>query len=432
MKVFWVLTATLVLIGGIAVSRPEVRNWLDQSMPSLGINGKNLSEASLAKTSETIQGTETDNPEISAGGGSELSPQNLVSIDPPYRGSDVSSIVEGQGAHVLLTQGGEPSAALPELPSPPNLNPRNGVSGDSMPGVGAALPNRATNGAQPFQSSPPPIQSNGGSIYANVATLHFVRTIDIAAQSDGIITDLMIDEGSHVAKDTPLVEIDSRIAMAEVLVQTRELDQAKLKAADKSQIEYAKAAYQVAKINAEISDDLVRRNSEDQSTNRSKKLELKKSELQITVSEIEHAKDNAAVAVSQAKLDAANVQIALRSIKAPWDGFVSVIEKQKYSYVRAGEVIFSFVDLSKVRVKAAIQATIPPHLLHKAHAKVRIAIAPNVYKEVEGEVGYVAYETIDSSSYQIWVEIENELLPDGQYLLRKGMPATIEIIPRNN
>jgi hypothetical protein len=78
------------------------------------------------------------------------------------------------------------------------------------------------------------------------AILSFVNDIKVVAQTDGIILDILVDEGTAVSKDTIMIQIDNRLAVAEREVASKELESAKLKAEDDSQIKFSVASYEVA------------------------------------------------------------------------------------------------------------------------------------------------------------------------------------------
>jgi hypothetical protein len=412
-KSIWVACATVATVVGLAVAVPSVRNWIDQTVPSLGINGYRTTSEPTAPMLPSESQSATEAP-------------LLVNIDPsnptPLRGSNLTATEPP----IVLAQALQSTDSL--LPGAVDLGSLPNAPG-GLPNVPGGLPQGSVLPSNAVPSNgigvPPAVPS--GILLVPIASLTFVRDIDVAAQADGIITQMHVDEGKAVKQGDPMIELDTRIALAEIIVQTKELEQAKLKAGDQSQILYSEAAFDVAKNEVEISDKLYRDRAEDLSTNQKKKLELKKAELQINVSKIEHAKDKAAVGVSEAKLEAANVQTALRNINAHWDGLVSDVKKEQFDYVRAGEVILRLTDMSKIRVNGQVRVNIPPHLLLNSKARVSVQIAPGVKHDVDGIVGFVAPRASEPDTYRMWVEIDNVRLPDGQFLMREGMKATIEI-----
>ncbi len=228
------------------------------------------------------------------------------------------------------------------------------------------------------------------------------------------------------------MELDSRLAVAERDVAIKELDAARQKSEDTSEILYAKSAKEVAEQDLKNSNELLRRQVESAGDNRKKWLEHRRSELAITVAEIKRNQDLSAVGVNEAKKRAAEVQIDLRTIQAPFHGIVAHKEKDANEWVKAGDVIVRLVALEKLRVVGMVKIDsleAPPHLLLNAPASIDIQLYPGAVQTVEARVGFVSPVMQSSGAYQIWVEIPNQKVND-QWLFRQGMPATIRINTR--
>ena len=67
--------------------------------------------------------------------------------------------------------------------------------------------------------------------------------------------------------------------------------------------------------------------------------------------------------VAEAKLDAANVQVGLRTMKAPFDGLVYEVQKRQFEFVRTGEPVFRLADLTQLRVQGQAEVSVPPNQL---------------------------------------------------------------------
>ena len=134
------------------------------------------------------------------------------------------------------------------------------------------------------------------------AILSFVNDIKVVAQTDGIILDILVDEGSAVAKDTIMIQIDNRLAVAEREVASKELESAKLKAEDDSQIKFSVASYEVATSVFNRSQELFAKVVEAQEEWEKKRLEKIKAGFQIDVSKREQLIAQAAVGVNEAKV----------------------------------------------------------------------------------------------------------------------------------
>ncbi len=84
-------------------------------------------------------------------------------------------------------------------------------------------------------------------------------------------------------------------------------------------------------------------------------LESRRAELAITVAQVKNNQDHKAAAVSNAKQGAALVQVELRKITAPFDGIVAEKRKEKYDWVRAGDVIMRLVSMEQLRVVGQVR-----------------------------------------------------------------------------
>ena len=324
------------------------------------------------------------------------------------------------------------SSELPRLPtsspplrlaafeqSPQEPEPARPI-GTSIPDAGVPVP-----AASSFSGS-----SEGRISYKGV--LSFVNDVKIVAQADGVIREFLVDEGSLVERDKVIIEIDARLARAEQEVARKELDSANLKADDQSQILFAEAAEKVAAADFKRTEDLFRREVANIDEYERKQLEWQKAKLSIDVSKREKKINEAAVGVSQAKLNASGVQVELRTIRAPFTGIVAKTEKENFEWVKAGDEILRLVSLEKFRVRGRVLIDESPNILERAPAKVFVQVKPGQIETVNGVVGFVEPETSPDNDarneYAVWVEIENRVV-NGQFLFRGKMDAAVEIYP---
>ena len=191
----------------------------------------------------------------------------------------------------------------------------------------------------------------------------------------------------------------------------------------------------VAKKDVQISQNLVGRGAEDLSVYEKKQLERDKAYFQVNVSEMEKERDAADYSVKAAKYGASQIQMELRKILASRGGMVSEITKRQGDWVRAGEPILRLTSLDKIRVKGMAEVYDAPYLLLNSAARVIINIAPGKSETIDGSVSFLAPRSMGTNvmganKFQIYVDLPNRLTPDGQYLFREGMSATIEVTPR--
>ncbi len=407
----WFFGLPVVLAFGLAALAiglvPGVRDWLDSTFPQLGINGP-----TGATTGRSSVDLERNQAAVDATPMRSISNLELEDSSPS---PDVSASLESNEALGPLTIPVQfAQATLPVEESNFTRLSQNQAPILPVPNAGLSVPSA----------------TNAGTLLVSDAIVLFPEDIPIAAQTDGLISELYVDEGSFVRKGDPMIIIDSRIAEAEAEVAKEELAAAVNKAEDNSSIEYAKAAVEVAMSDVKISDQLYAKGAEGVMENEKKRLELKKAQLQVKVSQSEKAQQLNAVGVQTAKLNASKVQLALRKIPAPYDGFVSEIAKRKDSFAKSGEIVFRFTSMEKMRIRGLAKVLDAPHLLLNAPARVTIFVAPGKSETIDGKIFSVApRQTGTKNQYSIFIDIPNRLTADGQYLFREGMKATVEIMP---
>lgn len=319
----------------------------------------------------------------------------------------------------------EPAQAIASDQDSGNQNTDNLSTGISVPPAGSMSVSTSS------RNSTSSISANGKILIKN-ANLKFVNDLDIASQADGLVLDLVADEGDVLTKGALLVQLDDRLANSELAVTHKELEAAKEKAKDDSEILYSRAAFNVAEIDYTKTEELNARGSETDSELRKKWLEKRRAELAITVAELKNNQDKAAVEVSAAKEGAAAVQVDLRKMLVPFDGVVAEKKKEKYDWVRAGEVLLRLVSMEQLRVVGQVRVDdlqAPPHELMNAPAIVDIELFPGKRERVEAKIGFVSPVLEVSGAYRVWVQIPNKKV-NNQWLFREGMPATIEISTR--
>jgi multidrug efflux pump subunit AcrA (membrane-fusion protein) len=417
-----------ILLGGGALAfglLPGVRDWVDQSIPWLGINGPKLSSSnqSVDAAIESRRDSAPEQPIASdmVSQGSDFGMRRDIGmekkdhLDAPAKLPTGSEVTFAGGGQLIGNDN-------------PSLNTNAWTTGNNDVRLAQA------RNLETVPQSGQYVPSRGkGTVSLERAQVKFFEVNSVAAQAEGRIDKLNVDEGSMIEAGAPMVEIDSRLVLKEIRVAERELDAARLKAKDNSNVKFSKAAKEVAEAEVEISTRLQSQGAEGFTEGMKKRLELKKAGFQVEVAEIEKARDTADADVKEAKLEAAKVQLELRTILAPRTGVITEVVKRQYDWVRAGEVILKLTSLSKLRIKGTVVVSDSPHLLENAPAKVTITIAPELKGEtIDGVVSYVSPQTaLEANRYDVHVDVENRLTADGHYLFREGMQATVEITPKS-
>ncbi len=289
--------------------------------------------------------------------------------------------------------------------------------------LSASLPSYAQNTVDVPR---PETRNYSGTITVDNAQIVSVHKIQVAAQADGIIAELLADEGRTVKKGDSLLIIDDRVARAEVAVAKKEFEAAEKQAKQTAEVEYAKKASEVS--DAEYSDifRLYNQGSATYSEARRKQLEKERARLGIDVAQVKHEQEILTAEVNDEKVKAAEVRLELYKVLAPYDGVVVQRLRDQGEWIRSGEPILRLVHLNEMKVEAFVPTDgINVAQLEGATMKIAVRISSQNVANYDAKVEYVSPE-IESRNIRVSTRIQNQML-GGAWLLRDGMIASIEI-----
>jgi membrane fusion protein (multidrug efflux system) len=204
------------------------------------------------------------------------------------------------------------------------------------------------------------------------------NTVTMVPKVAGYVTELLINDNSHVKKGDVLVRIDQRdyITARDQAQAQLDLANAQLKSAQdalriaqvqypaqlqsaKAQRESAAAALAQAQASYKRQHEVDKRATTQEnidvstSQQRSAEASLKTAEAQVAVANLVPeqirqagstvAERQASVEQAQAQLDQANLNLGYTEIRAPSDGFITMRTVQNGSYLTAGQVMFLLV-----------------------------------------------------------------------------------------
>lgn len=294
------------------------------------------------------------------------------------------------------------------------------TSAFSQPPVGdsAVLPT-----AQPSRGE----SSQGrGPIRVDNAQVVSANKIPVAAQADGIIDQLLADEGHAFKKGDTLLVIDDRVALAELAVAQKELEAAQKQAEQTAEVDYAKKASEVS--DAEYNDilELYNKGSATYSEARRKQLEKERARSGIDVAKVKHIQEILAAEVNKEKVKASQVKLDLYKVIAPFDGVVAQRLRGQGEWIRSGEPILRLVHLNEMKVETFVPIEgISVAALQGAAMRVSVRINSKDVATYDTHIEFVSPE-IESRRVRVATRIQNQQV-GGTWLLRDGMQASIEI-----
>lgn len=327
------------------------------------------------------------------------------------------------------------SAQVKNGQAPGNTNPTDALrtgspvvagqqSGAPQPGSGKPnmSPPVSTGFGQPAQREPAIVGNTITGIKAFIRCIHDIR---LAAQADGLLQELLVEEGASVEQGQIVMTVDERTAMAELAVARKEAEAAAAQAGQDANLRFSRKVAEVSDAEYEEVLELYKRHSASKQETRRKFLEAEKGRLGIEVAEVDHSKDELAAQVAREKVAAAEVQLNLRKVISPYDGIVVERLRDQGEWVKAGEPILRLVHLKEMRVEANVPVKgASVALLQNAQIKLHININGTDWTH-DAKVEFVS-PVVEMDTCRVWARVPNETVGSA-WLLRDGMNATVDL-----
>jgi len=252
---------------------------------------------------------------------------------------------------------------------------------------------------------------------------------DLPATEGGVLMEIKVREGQEVKAGDLLAQIDDRQAKASEKAAYHRKVGAKKEADNEISVRYAQAKNLVAKA---AYDKGVDANYRVPGT--TPELELQKLKLEVVASalEIEHAQYQLQIAainvdVRDAELDLAKLDVARRQIKAPISGVVVKRHREDGEWVRSGDPIVQLLQMDRLQIETFLDGTqLLPADVYNRPVEVVVARPHSPSAKFKGTIWYVSPIMEAGSRFLVKVEVENDR-PDGQWILRPGMKAEMNI-----
>ena len=281
---------------------------------------------------------------------------------------------------------------------------------------------------QPGSTTTPGTVVRTNTIRDESASIQCVHDYAISAQTDGLISEMLTDEGLNVKKGETLLTIDERVATVEVSVALKEWEAAKKQAVETANVEFAKKSSELADAEFKAESEMYQKGAASKSQTERKKLEAEKARFGIRVSEVEHAKEGLAAEVAGEKHKAAQVRLELHRVVAHHDGVVVRRLRDEGEWTRAGEPVLQFMGMKEMKVQALVPIRgLSVSSLQGASMKIEVPVNKGEVITFDAKIDYVSPE-IEQGKVRVSARVENQAI-GGVWILRKGMQATVEITP---
>ncbi len=256
-----------------------------------------------------------------------------------------------------------------------------------------------------------------------------VHDVDVPAMEGGLLTKVLANEGNYVEQGDVLAILDDRQARHAKDAATIELKAARQRADDAADVEYAKAAYQVAIEEWQQAIKINERHSGTVPFAEVRRLELTahRAKMQIAKSDLALRVAKMSAEVNIAKLNAANDNLQRMSTVAPTRGRIATVYHQAGEWVQPGEPVVRLVGLDRLRVEGFLLVDdYNPDEIDGSNVRVLVTLARGEQIELPGKIVYVSSLVQAGGKYRVRAEVANQQRR-GRWLLRAGMTAQMDI-----
>jgi multidrug efflux pump subunit AcrA (membrane-fusion protein) len=252
---------------------------------------------------------------------------------------------------------------------------------------------------------------------------------EVPGKEPGVLRTLPVKEGQYVKKGELLAQIDDLLALRDQEVASYKLDVAKEQATNDINVEYAKAATDVAwavyqrdvdannKVQGSVPLASVQQHLLE---HKAAKLTIKKSELELRIAGLQ-------TKVGEAELGQATEKLERHKIKSPLDGQVQKIYRHVGEWVQAGEPVLHVVQVNRLRVQGTLNiSNYAPEEVMDRPVTVKVVFDRGREETFTGKIVFVDPQVELGGRYLVRALINNRE-ENGQWLLRPGMDAEMTI-----
>lgn len=255
--------------------------------------------------------------------------------------------------------------------------------------------------------------------------IRLIEEVEVPAQEEGLLVEVMVKEGDHVKRGDVLARLDDETAKVALDRASTEVAIAERKAGNDVSVRFAKKATEVAQAELARAKESIQKYPKSVSNTEIDKLILTVDRSRLEIEQAEHllTVEKLTQQLKQQEREAARLLLERRKMISPIDGVVVEVNARVGEWMEPGEKVLRVLRMDRLRAEGFIATNQLPESLVGAPARVTVDLPGRKDHTVMGEVVFVSPE-IDpvNGQVRVWVEIENPGL-----LLRPGLHAKMEI-----
>lgn len=270
-------------------------------------------------------------------------------------------------------------------------------------------------------------ESSANELRAEAVEVKYINKVDVPANTDGVLIDIVVEEGNLVDENQVLAIVDDKSAKLTVELKRAEEAQARHKAKDDVNLRDAQNNEQLAKTESTAFRKLAEDGAVPFFEWKRKELEAVKQTLRIELAEMEGTSRKIDVIMKQTELEMAEAQLDRCLISAPTSGYIEERLAQKGQWVQAGTPICTLIQMDKLRVQGTMSGlSFPGQITKGQRVLISIDTSNEAKTQLDGVLGYVSMEMDVNGQHRVWAEVQNQRKGD-DWLIKPGMRAEIVI-----
>ena len=191
------------------------------------------------------------------------------------------------------------------------------------------------------------------TIEVDSVVLRALYAAEVPAQQTGLLLKIAVEEGAVVKKGQVLASLDPLAAKLSVKLAVAERDQAKAKAENRINVDYAVKAIEVAEAELKRSQESIREfpNSVSQSQIDVERLSVEKLNLEKKQAEHDLLLEGFDLNLKENELEVAKLVLERHLVRAPFDGTVVLVRGRVGEWVELGAPVLSLVTTNQLKAE---------------------------------------------------------------------------------
>ncbi len=239
-----------------------------------------------------------------------------------------------------------------------------------------------------------------------------------------------VTEGLTVVEDQVLGKIDDRLPQVQKEVAEYKMKVAEKEANKQIEVEWAQAARDVAYAKVLMSQDTNKR--EPNSVPEMEMIELKLNHKQYVL-QVDKARYDLEIKsiekqVQEAEMKAADVQIKMRRVLAPFNGIIVEVYAEEGEWLPEGTPVLRIIRLDQLEIKGYVDANrYSPKMLENRPVTVTAPMAGGRQGTFQGKVVFASPDITSGNKFTVNIEVENRKDEEGYWQLLPGRKVRADI-----